>query len=109
VLQLVTQGGRITAVHSSSSSNSSGGGGSTTSQQQQQQQQYPADAVVLAAGVGTAALCAHLGYKLPLIHKPAAVVMTSPLQPGTLQHMVVTDTVFILQVCLYLYPIPDPA
>jgi glycine/D-amino acid oxidase-like deaminating enzyme len=100
VLQLAKQGSRVTVVHSSSSSR--GGSGSTTSQQQQQQQ-HPADAVVIAAGVDTAALCEQLGYHLPLLHKPAAIVITTPLQPGTLQHMVVSDDVFILQVCLYAH------
>lgn len=54
--------------------------------------------VVLAAGVGTSQLCAQLGYTLPLLHKPAAIVLTSPLAPGLLKQMLVTDTVFILQV-----------
>jgi glycine/D-amino acid oxidase-like deaminating enzyme len=84
---ITTEGGTTTSVTSSSRDNAG-----------QQQQQWPVDAVVLAAGVGTAQLCAQLGYKLPLLHKPAAIVLTSPLQPGLLQHMVVTDTVFILQV-----------
>lgn len=93
VQTLVRDGDRVTAVSSSSSQ---------PSQHGQQQQQFPADVVVLAAGVGTAELCQQLGYRLPLLHKPAAVLLTSPLQPGTLQHMVVTDTVFILQVCCCL-------
>jgi hypothetical protein len=85
---ITTEGGEATSVTSSSRDNAG----------QQQQQLWPVDVVVLAAGVGTAELCAQLGYKLPLLHKPAAIVLTSPLQPGLLQHMVVTDTVFILQV-----------
>lgn len=93
---IAAEGGRATAVVCSSSTGSSSGPNSS-SQQLQQQQQLPADVVVLAAGVGTPGLCADLGYTLPLLHKPAAIVMTSPLQPGTLQHMLVTDTVFILQ------------
>lgn len=84
---ITTEGGKATCVTSSSRGSS-----------EKQQQQWPVDAVVLAAGVDTAELCAQFGYKLPLLHKPAAIVLTSPLQPGLLQHMVVTDTVFILQV-----------
>lgn len=87
--------GRATTVVCSSSTGSSS---APDSNGQQPQQQLPADVVVLAAGVGTSGLCADLGYTLPLLHKPAAIVMTSPVQPGTLQHMLVTDTVFILQV-----------
>lgn len=92
---LVRDGNRVTAVSSSSSSSSQL---SQPEHQPQQQQQFPADVVVLAAGVGTSELCQQLGYRLPLLHKPAAILLTRPLQPGTLQHMVVTDTVFILQV-----------
>lgn len=94
VQTLVRDGDRVTAVNSSSSSRQPS---QSDKQQQQQQQQFPADVVVLAAGVGTAELCEQLGYRLPLLHKPAAILLTSPLQRGTLQHMVVTDTVFILQ------------
>jgi glycine/D-amino acid oxidase-like deaminating enzyme len=64
----------------------------------QQQQRFAADAVVLAAGVGVPDLASQLGYELPLLHKPAAIVLTRALQPGLLRHMLVTDTVFILQV-----------
>lgn len=85
VQAITTEGGTATGV--------------TTSSQSGQQQHFPADVVVLAAGVGTAELCAQLGYRLPLLHKPAAIVVTSSLTPGTLRHMIVADTVFILQVC----------
>ncbi|KAF6256134.1 FAD dependent oxidoreductase [Scenedesmus sp. NREL 46B-D3] len=72
----------------------------STSQPEQQQQQgssYTADAVVVAAGTGCPELAAQAGCQLPLLHKPAAIVMTSPLQPGLLRHMVISDTVFMLQ------------
>jgi glycine/D-amino acid oxidase-like deaminating enzyme len=68
------------------------------SQQQQQQQSVAADAVVLAAGTGCPELAGQAGYQLQLLNKPAAIVMTAPLQPGLLKHMVISDTVFILQV-----------
>jgi len=73
---------------------------STNPQQQQQQQQQAADVVVIAAGVGSVALAAELGYQLPLLSKPAAIVMTQPLQQTQLiRHMIITHTgVFILQV-----------
>lgn len=86
VERIDTAGGKATSITSSSRD------------QQPQQQQLPVDAVVLAAGVGTPELCAQLGYTLPLLHKPAAILLTAPLQPGLLKHMVVTDSVFILQV-----------
>lgn len=65
----------------------------------QQQSSYPADAVVLAAGVGSPALALQLGLELPLLHKPAAIVMTKPVPTGLVRHMVIGDAVFILQVC----------
>jgi glycine/D-amino acid oxidase-like deaminating enzyme len=67
---------------------------------QQQQQQHEADCVIIAAGVGTADLACQQGYQLPLLHKPAAIVITQPIQPVDLiRHMIVTHTgVFILQV-----------
>jgi glycine/D-amino acid oxidase-like deaminating enzyme len=71
---------------------------SQSQQQQQQQRSYPADVVVLAAGTGCPALAGQAGYQLPLLDKPAAIVMTAPLQPGLLKHMVISDTVFMLQV-----------
>jgi hypothetical protein len=69
-------------------------------QQQQQQQQcsYAADAVVLAAGTGCPDLADQAGCQLPLLHKPAAIIMTGPQQAGLLKHMVISDTVFMLQV-----------
>lgn len=69
-------------------------------QQQQQQQSYAADAVVLAAGTGCPELAGQAGCQLQLLHKPAAIVMTAPLQPDLLRHMVISDTVFMLQVGL---------
>lgn len=66
-------------------------------QQQQQQQSYAADAVVLAAGTGCPELAGQAGCQLQLLHKPAAIVMTAPLQPDLLRHMVISDTVFMLQ------------
>lgn len=98
VQTLVRDADRVTAVSSCSSSSSSSSQLSQPEHQSRQQQQFPADVVVLAAGVGTSELCQQLGYRLPLLHKPAAILLTRPLQPGILQHMVVTDTVFILQV-----------
>jgi glycine/D-amino acid oxidase-like deaminating enzyme len=67
-------------------------------QQQQQQSSYAADAVVLAAGTGCPQLAGQAGCQLPLLDKPAAIVMTAPMQPGLLKHMVISDTVFMLQV-----------
>ena len=55
--------------------------------------------VVLAAGVGVPPLAEQIGgCKVPLLHKPAAILMTDPMEPGLLQHMLITDTVFMLQV-----------
>jgi glycine/D-amino acid oxidase-like deaminating enzyme len=67
-------------------------------QQQQQQCSYAADAVVLAAGTRCPQLAGQAGCQLPLLEKPAAVVMTAPMQLGLLKHMVISDTVFMLQV-----------
>jgi glycine/D-amino acid oxidase-like deaminating enzyme len=68
--------------------------------QQQQQRSYAADAVVLAAGTGCPQLAGQAGCQLPLLDKPAAIVMTAPMQLGLLKHMVISDTVFMLQVRL---------
>jgi hypothetical protein len=67
-----------------------------------------ADVVVLAAGVGVPSLAEQVGgFKVPLLHKPAAILMTQPLDPGLLQHMIIADTVFMLQVgaCIAAQPI----
>lgn len=80
VEKLVTHGHRVTEVVTS------------------QQQVHKCDVVVLAAGVGVPPLAVQAGCTVPLSHKPAAVLLTKPLTPGILKHMVITDTVFILQV-----------
>ncbi|KAF8061367.1 yurR [Scenedesmus sp. PABB004] len=64
---------------------------------------HEAGAVVIAAGGGSAALAASLGHELPLLHKPAVVLLTAPLPPGLVRRMVITSgaeqtgSVFILQ------------
>jgi L-2-hydroxyglutarate oxidase LhgO len=103
VLSIQQQEGRATSVtagssNSSSSSRSSGQPTAAGDLEQQQQQQYAADVVVVAAGVGSSELCLQLGYRLPLLHKPAAILLTHPVAAGTVRHMLVTDTVFVLQV-----------
>ena len=108
VQHIASTGGRATAVTSCTTANSQQQQHQHTQQspqqpqqqqqQEEEQQEFPADAVVIAAGVAAPDLCDQLGYRLPLLHKPAAIVMTGPLQPGLLRHMVVTDTIFILQV-----------
>ncbi|PNH05371.1 Hydrogen cyanide synthase subunit HcnC [Tetrabaena socialis] len=58
-----------------------------------------ADVVVLAAGTSVQRLAAQAGVHVPLLHKPAVVAITQPLQrPGRLiHHMLASAKVFVWQ------------
>ncbi|PNH05379.1 hypothetical protein TSOC_008369 [Tetrabaena socialis] len=60
---------------------------------------HPADVVVLAAGTSVQRLAAQAGVHVPLLHKPAVVAVTPPLQrPGRLvHHMLANAKVFVWQ------------
>ncbi|MEL6690706.1 MAG: FAD-binding oxidoreductase [Pseudomonadota bacterium] len=50
----------------------------------------PADHVILATGTGTSALLAPLGVDLPMLDRPADMVVTAPV-PSMLGHIIVTE------------------
>ncbi|CAG9465434.1 unnamed protein product [Pedinophyceae sp. YPF-701] len=56
-----------------------------------------ADAVVLAGGVDARTLAAGLGTEVPMLHRPGILVHTAPMPPGTLKHIVVAPSCYMLQ------------